>query len=118
MSRGVQIRTNGRNPPIHHVARRNHIRTRCSQRNRRLRQQLHAGVVLNLIAGIHPFAIASHNPAMPMRHVLAQTNIRNHHQVPQPTLQLQRPQPRLHDPVIRPRPATLLILRRRQPKQQ
>ena len=92
----------------------NNIRPRRRQRRRRLRQQRDTRIILNLIV----IAIPRHHAAVPMRRVLAQTNIRNHHQRIQRTILLERPQRRLHNPIVSPRTTRLLILLRRQTKQQ
>ena len=88
------------NPSVHHVARRDDVRSRLDVRDRRAREELEALVVRHLAVDEHA--------AMAVRGVLAETDVGHEHELREAGPK--RAERLLDDAVVLPRPGRLLVL--------
>ena len=89
-----------------------------SERHGGFRQQLHGGVVFDLVFRVHAFSIPRHDAAVAVGRVLAQADVGDHGQGCQCAIRLECAQSGLHDSVFFPGTRGLLILLRRKAKEQ
>ena len=85
---------------VHHVARRDDVCTRLRVADRGACEQLEAAVVVHLAV--------DDDAAVPVRRVLAQTDVGDEHELGE--LRAERAQRALHDPVVIPRARRLVVL--------
>ena len=105
----VELRPQRADPTVHHVARRDGVGAGGGVRDRRLREQLERHVVVD-------GAVVAHDPAVPVRGVLAHAHVGDHDQLGVGLLD--RPHGELHHALLVVRARPLRVLLRGNPEQQ